>query len=210
MTPRLWSPRFRRYHWADNSFRTESRFHFGSSDGRSRVHRRVGEHFHEGCVEQQLFGRVVLIVCGGIPAIKERTFLVCINGIWPTWEDTGLLDFSMVTYPRGQCHPICAGTTRYTNLQYNSSVAGFRQFDSLHVSRALTSPIWRRQTRCFPSEWVKPDRDLHYNLLNHIVMFRLVGGFPSIDMTCPIKKPVQTNNYFGPSSVRSWQITLCH
>lgn len=42
--------RFNRRDWAQIMFTDESRFHLDSSDGRSRVYRRIGERFHDACV----------------------------------------------------------------------------------------------------------------------------------------------------------------
>ena len=49
--------RFRIQDWANILFTDESRFHLDSSDGRSRVYRRVGERYADACViQRQSFG----------------------------------------------------------------------------------------------------------------------------------------------------------
>jgi hypothetical protein len=45
--------RFRIQDWANILFTDESRFHLDSSDGRSRVYRRVGERYADACVIQR-------------------------------------------------------------------------------------------------------------------------------------------------------------
>jgi hypothetical protein len=47
----------------------ESRFHLDSSDGRSRVYRRIGERYADACViQRQSFGGGSVMVWGGITA----------------------------------------------------------------------------------------------------------------------------------------------
>ena len=59
--------RFTRRDWARILFSDESRFHLDSSDGRSRVYRRVGERYQDNCVvERRLFGGGSIMVWGGI------------------------------------------------------------------------------------------------------------------------------------------------
>ena len=54
-------------------FSDESRFHLDSSDGRSRVYRRVGEWYQDNCVvERRLFGWGSIMVWGGILEMQER------------------------------------------------------------------------------------------------------------------------------------------
>ena len=49
---------FTQQDWARVLFTDESKFHLDSSDGRSRVYRRVGERFKDSCViERRPFGR---------------------------------------------------------------------------------------------------------------------------------------------------------
>ena len=68
--------RFIRRDWARILFSDESRFHLDSSDGRSRVYRRVGERFQDNCVvERRLFGGGSIMVWGGITG-NARTPLV--------------------------------------------------------------------------------------------------------------------------------------
>ncbi|XP_041364110.1 uncharacterized protein LOC121379532 [Gigantopelta aegis] len=58
----------------------ESRFHLDSSDGRSRVYRRVGERFSDACVvERRAFGGGSVMVWGGI-TLNGRTPIVVIDG----------------------------------------------------------------------------------------------------------------------------------
>ena len=72
--------RFTRRDWARILFSDESRFHLDSSDGRSRVYRRVGERYQDNCVvERRLFGGGSIMVWGGITG-NARTPLVVING----------------------------------------------------------------------------------------------------------------------------------
>jgi hypothetical protein len=72
--------RFRIQDWANILFRDESRFHLDSSDGRSRVYRRVGERYADACVIQcQSFGGGSVMVWGGITA-HSRTPLVIVAG----------------------------------------------------------------------------------------------------------------------------------
>ena len=60
-------------------FSDESRFHLDSSDGRSRVYRRVGERYQDNCVvERRLFGGGSIMVWGGITG-NARMPLVVIN-----------------------------------------------------------------------------------------------------------------------------------
>jgi hypothetical protein len=55
--------RFRIQDWANILFTYESRFHLDSSDGRSRVYRRVGERYADTCVIQcQSFGGASVMV----------------------------------------------------------------------------------------------------------------------------------------------------
>jgi transposase len=61
--------RFRIQDWANILFTDESRFHLDSSDGRSRVYRRVGERYTVACViQRQSFGGGSVMVWGGITA----------------------------------------------------------------------------------------------------------------------------------------------
>ena len=72
--------RFTRRDWARILFSDESRFHLDSSDGRSRVYRRVGERYQDNCVvERRLFGGGSIMVWGRITG-NARTPLVAING----------------------------------------------------------------------------------------------------------------------------------
>ena len=72
--------RFTRRDWARILFSDESRFHLDSSDGRSRVYRRVGERYQDNCVvERRFFGGGSIMVWGGITG-NARTPLVVING----------------------------------------------------------------------------------------------------------------------------------
>ena len=72
--------RYTRRDWARILFSDESRFHLDSSDGRSRVYRRVGEQYQDNCVvERRLFGGGSRLVWGGITG-NARTPLVIING----------------------------------------------------------------------------------------------------------------------------------
>jgi hypothetical protein len=66
--------------WANIRFTDESRFHLDSSDGRSRVYRRVGERYADACViQRQSFGGGNVMVWGGITA-HGRTPLVVVAG----------------------------------------------------------------------------------------------------------------------------------
>ena len=67
---------FTQHDWARILFTDESRFHLDSSDGRSRVYRRVGERFHHRCVIER--GGSVM-VWGGISS-RGRTTLVVVDG----------------------------------------------------------------------------------------------------------------------------------
>ncbi len=72
--------RFTRRDWAGILFTDESRVHLDSSDGRSRVYRRVGERFCDACVVQRRsFGGGSVMIWGGITA-NGRTPLVVVNG----------------------------------------------------------------------------------------------------------------------------------
>ena len=72
--------RFRIQDWANILFTDESRFHLDSSDGRSRVYRRVGERYADACViQRQSFGGGSVMVWGGITA-HGRTSLVVVAG----------------------------------------------------------------------------------------------------------------------------------
>ena len=72
--------RFRIQDWANILFTDESRFHLDSSDGRSRVYRRVGERYADACViQRQSFGGGSVMVWGGITA-HGRTPLVVVAG----------------------------------------------------------------------------------------------------------------------------------
>ena len=72
--------RFRIQDWANILFTDESRFHLDSSDGRSRVYRRVGERYTDACViQRQSFGGGSVMVWGGITA-HGRTPLVVVAG----------------------------------------------------------------------------------------------------------------------------------
>ena len=67
--------RFRIQDRANILFTDESRFHLDSSDGHSRVYRRVGERYADACVVQrQSFGGGSVMVWGGI------TLLVVVAG----------------------------------------------------------------------------------------------------------------------------------
>ena len=71
---------FMQQDWACVLFTDESRFHLDSSDGRSRVYRRVGERFHESCVIQwHPFGGGSVMVWGGISSCG-RTVLMVVEG----------------------------------------------------------------------------------------------------------------------------------
>ena len=75
-----WHIHFMQQDWARVLFMDESRFHLDSSDGRSRVYRRVGERFHYSCVIQRRpFGGDSVIVWGGISS-RGRTALVVVDG----------------------------------------------------------------------------------------------------------------------------------
>jgi hypothetical protein len=64
--------------WANILSTDESRFHLDSSDGRSRVYRRVGERYADACViQRQSFGGGSVMVWGGITA-HGRTPLVVV------------------------------------------------------------------------------------------------------------------------------------
>ena len=66
--------------WVNILFTDESRFHLDSSNGRSRIYRRVGERYADACVIQhQLFGGGSAMVRGGITA-NGRTPLVVVAG----------------------------------------------------------------------------------------------------------------------------------
>ena len=72
--------RFRIQDWANILFTDESRFHLDSSDGRSRVYRRVGERYANACViQRQSFGGGSVMVWGGITP-HGRTPLVVVAG----------------------------------------------------------------------------------------------------------------------------------
>jgi hypothetical protein len=72
--------RFRIQDWAKILSTDESLFHLDSSDGRSRVYRRVGERYADACVIQsQSFGGGSVMVWGGITA-HGRTPLVVVAG----------------------------------------------------------------------------------------------------------------------------------
>ena len=61
-------------------FSDESRFHLDSSDGHSRVYRRVGERYADACViQRQSFGGGSVMAWGSITA-HGRTPLVVIAG----------------------------------------------------------------------------------------------------------------------------------
>ena len=71
---------FTQQDWARILFTDESRFHLDSSDGRSRVYRRVGERFHDSCViERRPFGGGSVMVWGAISS-RGRTALVVVDG----------------------------------------------------------------------------------------------------------------------------------
>jgi hypothetical protein len=59
-------------------FTDESRFHLDSSDGRSRVYRRVGARYADACVVRSLGGGSIM-VWGGITE-RGRTSLVVVAG----------------------------------------------------------------------------------------------------------------------------------
>jgi hypothetical protein len=59
-------------------FTDESRFHLDSSDGRSRVYRRVGARYADACVVRSLGGGSIM-VWGGITE-RGRTSLVAVAG----------------------------------------------------------------------------------------------------------------------------------
>ena len=66
---------FTQQDWARVLFTDESRFHLDSSDGHSRVYRRVGERFHDSCVIQRCsFGGMWWNL------IRGRTALVVVDG----------------------------------------------------------------------------------------------------------------------------------
>ena len=71
---------FTQQDWALVLFTDESRFQLDSSDGRSRVYRRVGELFHDSCVIQRRrpFGGGCVMVWGGILS-RGRTALVAVD-----------------------------------------------------------------------------------------------------------------------------------
>ena len=72
--------RFRIQDWANILFTDESWFHLDSTDGRSRVYRRVGERYADACViQRQSFGSGSVTVWGGITA-HGRTPLVVVAG----------------------------------------------------------------------------------------------------------------------------------
>ena len=78
-----WCRRYLRFiiqDWANILFTDESRFHLDSSDGRSRIYRRVGERYADACViQRQSFGGGSVMVWGGITA-NGRTPLVVVAG----------------------------------------------------------------------------------------------------------------------------------
>ena len=72
--------RFRIQDWANILSTDESRFHLDSSDGRSRVYRRVGERYADACViQRQSCGGGSVKVWGGKTA-HGRTPLVVVAG----------------------------------------------------------------------------------------------------------------------------------
>ena len=72
--------RWRRNDWASALFTDESRFNLRRSDGRARVYRRQGEHFHDACVvENDRFGGGSVMIWGGI-SLQHKTEVRVIDG----------------------------------------------------------------------------------------------------------------------------------
>ena len=132
--------RFTRRDWARILFSDESRFHLDSSDGRSRVYRRVGERYQDNCVvERRLFGGGSIMVWGGITG-NARTPLVVINGnlTGARYRDE-ILQAHVVPFVRQH-----AVTLQHDNVRP-------------HVARVVTDFLTQQNVNVLPWPAVSPD-----------------------------------------------------
>lgn len=132
--------RFTRRDWARILFSDESRFHLDSSDGRSRVYRRVGERFQDNCVvERRPFGGGSVMVWGGITA-NARTPLVVIDG-----NLTGARYRDEIL----QAHVIPFVQQHHVTLQHDNARP--------HVARVVTDFLTQQNVDVLPWPAVSPD-----------------------------------------------------
>ncbi len=134
--------RFNRRDWAGILFTDESRIHLDSSDGRSRVYRRVGERFNDACVvERRAFGGGSVMVWGGITS-TGRTPLVVIDG-----------NLNAVRYRDEiiQPHviPFVQGQQRHITLQQDNARP--------HVARVVRDFLAQQNIDVLPWPAVSPD-----------------------------------------------------
>ena len=132
--------RFTRRDWARILFSDESRFHLDSSDGRSRVYRRVGERYQDNCVvERRLFGWGSIMVWGGITG-NARTPLVVINGnsTCARYRDEIL-----------QAHVVPFMRQHAVTLQHDNARP--------HVARVVTDFLTQQNVNVLPWPAVSPD-----------------------------------------------------
>ena len=107
--------RFRIQDWTNILSTDESRFHLDSSDGRSRVYRRVGERYADACViQRQSFGGGSVMVWGGIAA-HGRTPLVVVAGNLTgiRYRDEMML-FSLMSFRSSKLRPTTSYFSRTT------------------------------------------------------------------------------------------------
>lgn len=132
--------RFTRRDWARILFSDESRFHLDSSDGRSRVYRRVGERYQDNCVvERRLFGGDSIMVWGGITG-NARTPLVVING-----NLTGARYRDEIL----QAHVVPFVRQHAVTLQHDNARP--------HVARVVTDFLTQQNVNVLPWPAVSPD-----------------------------------------------------
>ncbi len=105
--------RFRIQDWANILSTDESRFNLHSSDGRSRVYRRVGERYADACViQRQSFGGGSVMVWGGTTA-HDRTPLVVVAGYLTVYA-IGMKLLSLMAFRSSKLRPTTSHFSRTT------------------------------------------------------------------------------------------------
>ena len=157
---------FTQQDWARILFTDESRFHLDSSDGRSRVYRRVGERFHDSCViERRPFGGGSVMVWGGISS-RGRTALVVVDGIL-----TGIRYRDEIIRP----HVLPFVQQRNATLQQDNARP--------HVARVVTDFLTQNNVNVLPWPAISPD----LSPIEHVwdEMQRRLRGLQNQPLTLP-------------------------
>ena len=157
---------FTQQYWARILFTDESRFHLDSSDGRSRVYRRVGERFHHSCViERCPFGGGSVMVWGGISS-RGRTALVIADGTL-----TGIRYRDEIIRP----HVLPFVQQRNATLQQDNA--------SPHVVRVVTDFLTQNNVNVLPWTAISPD----LSPIEHVwdEMQRRLRGLQNQPLTLP-------------------------